>query len=272
MRERWGQPVRALRYSTANAWADMWVMYSPLSWALGWMGRVVAQVIFFAMIGLLLDSPEATRYLFIGNAVMVTAMEALLCVPSTTWERRQGTLPLLVAAPTRLWPVFVGRSVQWLPSGVLTASVALFAVGPAFGVTWTVGTALATVCALIVVAVTTYCFALVLAALVLAAMDLRNVVSNIAQVAMMLICGVMVPVSFWPGWVQAAAQALPLTHGLAAIRVLADPPGGDIRVAEVILPLLLALGIAAGWLLLAAFLLERLASVGRRRGTIEFAD
>lgn len=266
------QPLRVVRYSAANAWADMWVMYSPLTWTVGWLGRVVAQVIFFATIGLLLDAPEATRYLFIGNAVMVTAMEGLLVVPSTTWERRQGTLPLLVASPSRLWPVFVGRSLEWLPSGVLTASVALFAVGPAFGVTWTLSTALATVGGLIVVAVSTYCLGLVLAALVLAAMDLRNVVSGVVYMTMMLISGVMVPVTFWPGWVQAAAQAVPLTHGLAAIRLLADPPTGGVPTGEVAILLLRGVGIAVGWLLVAALLLERVAAAGRRAGTIEFAD
>ena len=40
-----------------------------------------------------------------------------MSIASTTWERNAGTLPLLIAAPGPLWPVFVGRSVQWLPSG-----------------------------------------------------------------------------------------------------------------------------------------------------------
>jgi ABC-2 type transport system permease protein len=264
--------LRVLRYSTANAWADMWVMYSPLTWALGWLGRVVVQVIFFAMVGLLLDSPEATRFLFVGNAVMITALEALFAIPSSTWERRQGTLPLLVASPIRLWPVFVGRSVQWLPSGVLTASVALFAVGPAFGVTWTFGRAVAAFGCLVVVAASTYCLALAFAALVLAVMDLRNVVSNIVHVLMMLVCGVMVPVSFWPGWVQGFAQALPLTHALAAVRALADAPPGAAVAGDVAAGVLPALGVGAVWLVAAALLLERFAAAGRRTGSIELAD
>jgi ABC-2 type transport system permease protein len=265
-------PLRILRYSTVNAWADMWVMYSPLGWATAWLGRVVMQVVFFAMIGVLLDSPDAVRFLFIGNAVMITSLEALIAVASTTWERRQGTLPLLVASPSRLWPVFVGRSVQWLPSGVVTASVALFAVGPAFGVTWTPARALAAFGCLVVVAVSTYCVSLTLAALVLAVMELRNVVSNIAHVVMMLTCGVMVPVSFWPGWVQGLAQALPLTHALAAVRTLADAPPGAAVTGDVAADLVTALGIGAVWLAIAALLLERLAASGRRTGSIEFAD
>ncbi|MEJ7702864.1 MAG: hypothetical protein WKF47_04025 [Geodermatophilaceae bacterium] len=65
---------------------------------------MVSQVIFFALIGRLLDSPEAAAYLLVGNAVMIAALEAMMVVASTTWERRAGTLPLLIAAPSR-WPL-----------------------------------------------------------------------------------------------------------------------------------------------------------------------
>jgi ABC-2 type transport system permease protein len=120
----------------------------------------------------------------------------------------------------------------------------------------------------VVVAVTTYCFGLFLAALVLRAMEWRNIISNVAYLTMMAICGVMAPVSFWPSWVQGVAQALPLTHGLRAVRrVAADGVGSPI-----VLDCLLAIGIAALWLALAAGALRWLAEQGRRDGSIEFAS
>lgn len=265
-------PLRVLRYSTYNAWVDMWAMYSPAGWAVGWVSRVLMQVIFFAIIGRLLESSDAVRYLFVGMVVMVAAMEALTSVASTTWERRQGTMPLLVAAPTRLWPVFVGRSVQWVPSGILTSSVAMFGLGPLFGVTFSPGRAVAVFGCLVVASISTYFLAMVLGAMVLAAMSLRNVVSNIAQALMVLVCGVVVPVAFWPAPVQAAAQAVPLTHAVAAVRVLADAPAGAPVAGEVLGQIGLALAVGLGWLIVAALVLERLAAAGRRSGSIEFAD
>lgn len=265
-------PLRVLRFSSVNAWADMWVMYSPLSWSLGWLGRVVMQVVFFATIALLLGSPDTMRFLYVGNAVMLTAMEVMFCVSSTTWERHQGTLPLLVAAPSRLWPVFVGRSVQWLPSGVATASVALFLIGPLFGLTWTAARAVLAFGCLLVVAVGTYCVGLALGTVVLAMTSMRNVVGNVAYTLMMLICGVMVPVAFWPTWVQAVAQAIPLTHALDAVRTLSETPAGHSIGAAVATDVVVALGAGAIWLLVAAFLMERLATTGRRTGSIEFAE
>ncbi len=143
----------------------------------------------------------------------------------------------------------------------------MFGAGPFFGVTWSLGEALVVSLIVVVVALTTYCFGLFLAALVLRAMDLRNIISNVAYLSMMAICGVMVPTSFWPGWVQAVAQTLPLTHGLRAVRRVAS----DGVVAAVATDCLLALGVAAVWLALAAWTLHRLAEQGRRDGSIEFA-
>src|SRR6266508_2933512 len=172
---------------------------------------------------------------------------------------------ILVAAPCRLWPVFVGRSLQGLPSGVATATVALVAVGPAFGVGWTSGRAAAAFGCLIVVAATTYCLGLAVAAVVLAATNLRNLASNLSYTGMVL-------VGFWPGWVQALAPAIPLTRGLAAIRTLATPPDGTSVAGSVATTCALAVAVGLGWLVTAAVLLECLAALGRRRGSIELAD
>lgn len=260
--------VRIVRHSAVNALADLRATYSVKTWTFGWLGRVVSQVVFFALIGRLLDSPEAAAFLLIGNAVMIAALEAMMVVASTTWERRAGTLPLLVAAPAPLAPVFIGRSLQWLPSGVASALIALFGAGPFFGVTWSLPEALVVSLIVVAVSLTTYCFGLFLAALVLRAMDLRNIISNVAYLAMMAVCGVMVPTSFWPGWVQAVAQAVPLTHGLRAVRRI-DANG---VVPPVALDCLLAFGTATVWLGLAAATLHRLAEQGRRDGSIEFAS
>lgn len=264
-----GTTARVVLASTRNAFADMGAAFTPLSWTLGWLGRIVAQVVFFAMIGMLLGSPDRVRYLYIGSAVLATAMETLLVIPTTTRERYSGTLPLLVASPSRLWPVFLGRSVQWLPSGVGTATVALFVVGPAFGVTFTFASGVAAFGLLLLVALTTYGYGLALAALVLRFMRLRNWATNLSYTVMMLICGVMVPVSFWPVWVQALAQVFPLTHALESIRHLED---GTSNPGRALMHIGIALLVALAWYVVGALSLERLASSGRRHGTIEFAE
>lgn len=264
-----GTTFRVVAASMRNAWADFAAIYTPLTWTLGWLGRILAQVVFFALIGELLGSQDQVRFLYIGAAVLATAMEVLLVVSTTTRERYSGTLPLLVASPSRLWPVFLGRSVQWLPSGVGTATVALFVIGPAFGLRWTPTSGLAAFGVLVLIAVTTYGYALALAALVLRFMRLRNWATNLSYTLMMLVCGVTVPLAFWPAWVRAIGQLFPLTHALEAIRHLED---GTAEAGRALQHVGLAALTGLAWYVVGAWSLERLATTGRRDGTIEFAE
>jgi ABC-2 type transport system permease protein len=257
-----------LRYSAASAFADFSTIYTWRTWTLGWLSRVLCQVAFFALIGRLLGAPEQGRFLLVGNAVMIAALESMFVVASTTWERRAGTLPLLLAAPTEPALVFAGRSVQWLASGSATAIISLCGLGLAFGLPLHLTTVLAAVPLVVLVSVSTYCFALVPAALVLRVMQLRNVVANLTMLTMMTFCGVQVPTTFWPGWVQGVASALPLTHGLAAVR--AALAGADWSV--VLPPVGAEVALATGWLAAAVLAFRRLAEHGRRDGSIEFGD
>ena len=261
-------PMRIARAASRVAWADLRTIYTPTTWAVGWLGRIIMQVVFFALIGSLLGSRHAFAYLFVGQAVMATVVECFMAIPSTTWERNTGTLALLVSAPGPLWPVFVGRSLQWLPSGVATGSVVLLAVGPLLGVTCPPAAAFAVVLILALTGVCMYAVALSLAALVLRGPRWRNVTSNIAHTLTMLFCGVTVPINVWPAWLRAMAQALPLTHALAAMRTLY----ADGLTSRLLLPVAVTVALGVGWFLIAALAFTAFSDVGRRDGTIDFDE
>jgi ABC-2 type transport system permease protein len=260
--------ARILRHSAVSGFADFATMFTWRTWSTAWLGRVIMQVMFFALIGLLLGDADAVRFLLIGNAVMIAATESLMTVASTTWERRAGTLPLLVASPASPLTVFVGRSVQWIPSGVGSSTVAFFVVAAVFGIDLPWPRALLVPPLIVVVAVSAYLFGSFLGALVLRAMDARNMVSNVAIWTMMAICGVNVPVDFWPGAVQRVASVLPVTHGLGAIRHHLDGASTAVVLQGVGLELLVGLG----WFTLALLSIRRLVNHGRREGTIEYAS
>jgi ABC-2 type transport system permease protein len=99
-------------------------------------------------------------------------------------------------------------------------------------------------------------------------METRNVAGNLAHLSLMVLCGVQVPVTFWPGWVQAVAGVLPVNHGLAGLRtLLAGGPWPDVGRG-----LALELLVGLGWLVVAAVTFRRFAEHGRRDGSIEFGD
>jgi ABC-2 type transport system permease protein len=260
--------LRILRYAALVGIEDFRTQYTLRTWTFGWMLRIVAQTVFFTLIGKLLASPERLHYLLIGNAVMVACNCAIFVVASTTWERSSGTLPLLVAAPASMLTVFMGRSVEWIPDGLATSLAAFFIVGTLFGLPMPWPRVLWLVPLILLVTATTYMFGTFLGALVLRAMETRNLVSNVAYLTMMAVCGVNVPVSFYPEWIQRAAGFLPLTHGLQAIRdLLAGAPPPDV------LANVAAEGVVGlGWMLLALVSFRWLAEGGRKDGSIEFAD
>ncbi|MFE5867717.1 ABC transporter permease [Streptomyces roseifaciens] len=262
------QPVQIVKHSALNAFADLRAIYTWKTWTFGWLGRMLAQVTFFVMLGHLVGGPRQASYLAVGNALMTCAIESLVVIASSSWERRAGTLPLLAAAPAKPVWVFVGRSIHWPVSGAGTSLVALFALGPAFGLRWSAGQVPVAVCLVLLTALTTYFVGLFLAALVLNADGMRNVVSNGAYLIMMAVCGVQVPVDYWPAWVGRLAECVPLTHLLRALRSLLD--GSSLatvgtQAAGGLLVGLLWLGAAH---LAFASLLKR----SRRAGTLDFTS
>ena len=259
--------LEILRHAAIGGFQDLRTMYSWRTWTAGWLSRVVAQVLFYSLMGRLVDSTERLHFLVVGNAVVLCATTVIFVVQSTTWERAAGTIPLLIAAPASPLVVLFGRSVQWVPDAVLSSMVALAVAAPLFGVPLPFPRALWILPLLLLVTVSTYMMGTFLGSLVLRWTQARNLVSNVAGAGMLALCGVNVPVDVFPGWVQTLAAGLPLAHGLAAIRgVLAAAPASDVLgnvAAEV--------AVGTAWFLVAAASFRWFAEGGRRDGTIELA-
>lgn len=260
--------LRIIRHATAFAITELGAIHTWQSWVFGWVLRVITQVIFYALIGILLDDPNLVQFLLIGNVALIAASTAMFAIPSTQWERYAGTLPLLVAAPSRVMWVFLGRSVEWFADGLATSVVALVIVAPIFGVAITPGQLLVVIPLLLLVIVTTYGMATFLGAVVLRKPDVRNVVSNLTISVMAIVTGANIPVEFFATPIQWFAQIFPLTHGLQAIReTIAGAPwaniGPDVAVC---------LSVGLVWMVIAALSFERFAESGRKDGSIEFGD
>ncbi len=260
--------LRVLRHSTAFAISELGAIYTWQSWLFGWVLRVIMQITFYALIGVLLDDPDAVRFLLIGNVTWIAAVVAMLSVQSTQWERYAGTFPLLVAAPSRVMWVYLGRSVEWFVDGLATSLVALIVVAPIFGVQVETGAILRIIPVLLLTIIATYGLGTFLGAVVMRKPDVRNVAQNLATGIMAIVCGVNVPVEFFPQPVQWFAEIFPLTHGLRAVRGLVD--GATLFEVAPHIGLCVLAGVS--WIGLAAATFERFAEAGRRDGSIDFAE
>ena len=95
----------------------------------------------------------------------------------------------------------------------------------------------------------------------------RRTVANVARLAIMALCGVSVP-GVLPAALRWAAQVLPLTHGLDAIRQLFGHPTASSVLAGAGLEVV----VGVGWLGLSLSTFRLLAEAGRRDGSLVFSS
>jgi ABC-2 type transport system permease protein len=244
---------------------DLRNFWSLRSWLFGWMLRILSNSLAWVLMGRMLGSLEKQEYLLIGNAVAVGATSALWASNASGWSRFDGTHPLMVIAPTSLVPATMGRTSIWLFNGIATSLASFLVLMLVFDYRPALSQALRVLPLLGLVCLSSFCFALFLGAMVGRRIRLRNLVLDVSGTLFMAGCGVSVPVSFWPRWVQVFVQAVPLTHGLTAIRgILADAPP-RVVLRETLLEAL----VGGAWLVISLFLIDRVAESGRSDGSIE---
>lgn len=185
------------------------------------LGSPLFQILFFANLGKYSGVGD-TNFFVVGNAVQVCSMSAIYGATMTLAnERYFGTLAQLLATPANRAALFLGRTLPVIANGLLV-SVFGFIVGALFldfSMPASQIPALALVVTLTVVSCTG--FGMMLGSIGIRARDVFFA-SNLAYFLMLLMCGVNIPIDSLPGWMQAISKALPLTHGIAAARLLAS--------------------------------------------------
>lgn len=260
--------LRILRYAFLAGMQDYATIFTWKSWLAGWYLRVVAQVAFFALIGDLLDSKSQQEFLLVGNAIVVAASEGIWALNVALWERQAGTLPLLLASPTSPVLVFASRGSYMVADGLAASLGALFLVGPLFGISFPWPEVLLVVPLTLLVGFTSYFVGTFLAGLIIRWREGNIVIANVGIVVVMTLCGVNVPLSFYPEPVAWVSQVLPLTHGLLAIRGVLDDESAWFILRESALEG--AVGLA--WLGLCIATFGRFVARGRVDGSLEFAS
>lgn len=262
------ETARVAWYAVLSGAHDYFAIYTLKSWVFGWLIRVLSQVTFFALIGRLLQSEARTEFLLIGNAVVIAGMAAVFALFMTTAERGNGTLSLLVASPSAPVIVFASRGLYVVADGVFSALLGLFIVAPIFDVRLPWPGVLAVVPLTALVGLSAYCFSTFLAGVILRKREGQGLVVNATIVTLMTLCGVNVPIGFFPAGLEVVASLLPITNGLQAIR---DSLNGE-SVGVVLANVFAEVAVGLGWLGLALATFGRFINHGRRDGSLEFAS
>lgn len=257
-----------VRYSVVSGAYDYFEIYTLKSWVAGWLVRVLSQITFFALIGRLLDSDAQTHFLLIGNAIVIAGMGGIFALFMTTAERANGTLSLLVASPSSPAVVFASRGVYVTADAAFSALIGLFVLGPLFGLDFPWPEVLLVVPLTVLVGFSAYSFSTFLAGIVLRHRQSNGLVVNATIVSLMTLCGVNVPIEFFPQPLEWVASILPVTNGLEAIRDTLNG-GGALTIAG---NAAAEAAVLLGWLALALATFGRFVGAGRRDGSLEFAS
>jgi ABC-2 type transport system permease protein len=244
---------------------DMAAIYTLRSWTVGWFARLVIQVFFFSLFGLLLGSASYVHYRVIGNSAALMCIGAMPVVICVVRERQTGTLAIQILTPSSFTLAYLGRGICWLIIGIGSSTAAFIIAALVFQLPVAMPQALLTPAVLTAIGLTSYCLGVALGAVVMARPGLQWVATNVGYLSVMTFSGVNVPVSYWPKPIQAIASALPLTHGLEALRLLLA--GGSYAAAGEDTAAELAVG--ACWLVIALLVMKLAVHKGRKNGTLE---
>jgi ABC-2 type transport system permease protein len=255
-----GSLFATFRFAAVIGWRDFRAMYHWYTYLGGWLIRIVAQAAFLASVGLLVGSPGIAHHIAIGASCATAATGALLAIPMAATDRALGTAGLIVVSPAGLVPAMLGRAVERLVDGGLTAStalVAVFAYLPEVRL-WQPAALLIPVLA-VAMAFSCTCLAMNLAGAALLWPDARNLLSALVVMPLTLLSGAVLPHDPGGGW-AVLSHFVPLGNGVRAVRQLAlGHPGAAL------VPLLSELLVGLGWLVLAVGSLRAAQNYATRR-------
>ena len=164
------------------------------------------------------DDPRAMVYAGLGSAVMgIWSVIATTASSLLQRERWFGTLELLVASPTRFALVLVPITTAMATLGLYSLVATLVWGRLLFGISVPVADP---VLFLLSIVVSILSIALIGFLLSVAVVRYRTAwaMGNLLEYPGWLVCGFLIPLSFFPSWVGWVAHALPPTWGMQAIR------------------------------------------------------
>jgi ABC-2 type transport system permease protein len=259
--------MRVFRYGLFLGFQDFKTFWKNWRvWVMTHLLRVATSAIMWVLLGRVTGSEEGVYFLLVGQIVIAGPQYVGWTVAAFTWDRMFiGTYPMLVAAPCSLVPAMVGRTSIWLLNGIATSLITLAVLAPLFDLPLSLSAIVWLPVLIVVVCVSFYGLAFCLGSLVNWVPQLRNIVHNTTSLLITTFCGVVVPVAFWPNWVERLAQILPVTHGLEAIRLLIrDAPAREIAWGTG-----LEIFVGLAWFAVGILTLDRTVNLARRRGTID---
>ena len=204
-----------IAYRALFNWLNPWIFVPTL------VSAPIFQVLFFAFLGRSAGL-EDDRFYVIGNALQIAALPGLFAMTfAISGERCAQTLAPLFATPANRAAVFLGRALPVIANAALVCVVSFVAGALILHVHIDASAMPALAVVIAATAISCTGFGFICGPLGLRWRD-AIIAVNLLDAALLIFCGVNIPIDSLPGWMQVVSEYLPVTHGLRAARRVAD--------------------------------------------------
>ncbi len=260
--------LASLRIFISGAWLSFVGLFhwtSPVNYVASKIVMPVNSILFFTLLGTSATGVNSSDFYVIGNAMQVAAVNGIygvtMCVGR---ERNEGTLIYVLGTPANRFVIFVGRALFNIIDGIFTVVLGFLWGVLLLGLDLSSANLPGLGLAILVTTASTCGMGLLLGSIALVALNVMFI-NNTVYFLLLLFSGANLPLQSLPAWMQTLSNALPLTRGIAAARLLVR----GARFDEVAPLLLGELVIGLVYALIGFSLFSWFEFQAKRRGTLE---
>ena len=214
--------IRLFLSGARASWATYMVDLTPTVFLGMHIPRTILQSLFFVYLAKAAGGDDLARFALIGNAIQIAVFNVMLAMEEVIEsEKWNNTFQYLIAAPSSWFPSMVGKSMAHYGDAILATVISFAALIPLLKIEISLANLLHSVPVILLVIFSATTLGWSIGAF---SLPIRYgfLICNWFAYAMIVLCGVNVPVSALPPAVQFFSNILPVTHGLQAIRALID--------------------------------------------------
>jgi ABC-2 type transport system permease protein len=202
-------------------------LFAWLNWPGYISGTIVqpfATVLMYVIMGRFTSDPVVVRTYSLGITIFSMAFIIINGVTqSYQYDRTYGTITFLFVSPANRLKNFLSRSLLHIPNGILSFMVGLLAAWLMVGLRFDSVNWPGFLIASIIICISITAFGQLLGVISIAVRDWVGI-QSLANGLLLILCGAIIPLRVFPGFIQEFARLLPITNGLMAVR---DVFGGD---------------------------------------------
>ena len=196
-------------------WLSPWIFFPTLVIA------PIFQILLFVFIGRSAGT-ETDEFYVLGNAIQYASIPCIFAMThAIAGERHQGTLSYILVTPAGRLPLFLGRALPVIANAMVVSAFSLLVSGLLVGIDVPVRTWAPIALVILIAAFSCTGLGLVCAGIGLRVRE-TSVLNNVLFGLLLIFTGANVPLDQLPGWMEAIAVRVPLTHAIRAAREVAD--------------------------------------------------